>query len=1256
MPDGTIYKDFYANGAWQKRLSNESKVYLNATDEGNDVWQRRTTVTWLQDDQNATFQINPRVRQTVVSDGQNNRKTTIGYTAPFNLPDGSTAVLLGDVYEWDGATILRRSHTDYTDPASLNNAIVGLPAAQYVCDGAGLTTETACGDNSGSALVSKVTRLYDQPGAIDYQGAPTQHDQAYDSTTLAGRGNLTSVTRWDVTGQTPAVTTNMRYNTAGSLISTSDPAGHTNRLFYADDFSTDGNDTMNVSVVTMAYPTRLRHPDNNDPLTDGSKDTKLKYHYDLGARTRIEGPPPQDQTQGAVQTITYDAQGRVSQITSPQPDPQNANNTLYPYTRYIYGPNYVASFSSINTVAQYYWQSDAYSMTVFDGLGRAITAGSNNPGSSFGYRATSTKYDLMGRVWKQSNPAETNDSWVPSGPDDGAGWLYTTQTYDWKGRPLVTTNQDGTQKYATYTGCGCAGGEVVTLTDEVGRRQKVYSDVLGRQWKSEVLNWDGTVYDTTTSSFNARDQVTLIRQWAGAENGGAYQDTTFIYDGHGRLDTKHAPEQQVDAINSASTDHTTWTYNNDDTVNTTTDARRVIANFSYNNRHLVTGISYDRSNVPAGANVAATASVGFGYDAAGNRTLMSDGLGSTTYTYNQLSQMTSEARTFTGFGNFTISYGYNLAGNLNSITDPFAAQVGYNYDNAGRVSAVTGSGFGNISSYASNFQYRATGALKHLTFGSDGQTIDMSYNARLEPTNFISPNISLTYQYFDDGRLKYSHDNLDARFDRSYGFDHAGRMAQALSGAAARGEADTNNRPYKQDYTWDTWDNLTSRTGKHWSHNNIFFGSYVNNRKDGWQYDADGRNTVSNSLTSTYDAAGRLRQTSGPQRRNNPPLVLINDYDGDGQRVKKIEYGETFYLLRATVLGGAVLTEIYGTANQFYGQKQKGHVYVNGSELAEQYPSLGAAIFTPSEPSGMEHVGALGAQLDPLGNDVGEEDPYLPDNGGDPGFSYPHLGDMSDPGSGCVREGIPVPCSTLGKSRLSWWSALIPRFDRWLAARIDPRRTAPTFPTAQSQITLGQILRGGLQSSPIGRLFSPTAADLKRFVNPTFFSDPQNPTDDLNNFLKNNPGCAEFMEVLEAAEGGDHKFSFVDLREHPEVFQTKLGPVLSTATAYTDLEAKTIYFNRSFFDEDQKERGVIAFHERFIHGTLRISSHVSAAAALGLNPNYPPMKEPTFPLFTPESYKQSVRSRLRREYEGPNGPKDGVASDAITDWIRKGCK
>src|SRR5205085_8977433 len=138
---------------------------------------------------------------------------------------------------------------------------------------------------------------------------------------------------------------------------------------------------------------------------------------------------------------------------------------------------YTQSFATVNNIAD-----ELYSIEVVDGLGRVTGAAGNHPGSTGGYRSVMSIYDQVGRLWKQSNPTEINGDWVPVG-DDAAGFNYTQQTYDWKGRPLITTNPDSTTKEASYAGCGCAGGEVVTLTDEgtidagvaKRRQQKIYS-------------------------------------------------------------------------------------------------------------------------------------------------------------------------------------------------------------------------------------------------------------------------------------------------------------------------------------------------------------------------------------------------------------------------------------------------------------------------------------------------------------------------------------------------------------------------------------------------------------------------------------------------------------------------------------------------------------------------------------------------------------------------------------------------------------
>ena len=209
-----------------------------------------------------------------------------------------------------------------------------------------------------------------------------------------------------------------------------------------------------------------------------------------------------------------------------------------------------------------------------------------HPGSTGGWASTFVEYDILGRVKRQSVPTETDSSFTPAG-DDSAGPLWTYQKYDWKGRVIRKINTDGVDQTAlndsdiliSYEGCGCAGGQVTTIegelvprTDTTGnarRKQKVYEDILGRAFKTETFEWDGTtVYSTVTQSFNGRDQVLRTRQYAGSTSSSTYQDTTATFDGHGRLYQSHRPEQRDPSNNLK---YTTYNYNPDDSIQSVTD-------------------------------------------------------------------------------------------------------------------------------------------------------------------------------------------------------------------------------------------------------------------------------------------------------------------------------------------------------------------------------------------------------------------------------------------------------------------------------------------------------------------------------------------------------------------------------------------------------------------------------------------------------------------------------------------------------------
>lgn len=385
----------------------------------------------------------------------------------------------------------------------------------------------------------------------------------------------------------------------------------------------------------------------------------------------------------------------------------------------------------------------------------------------------------MGRAVQYTNPAEMTADWVATG-NDAAGWNWTYQSYDWQGRPRETINPGGSTRENTYGGCGCAGGQQVTARDERGRSTRTTMDVFGRLSKTEELNWNQTVYSTTNYAYNVRDQLTSITQ----QND---RVRSFTYDGHGRLASRITPEQGT----------TIYSYFADDQVHTVTDSRGATATFTYNTRRMLSGITFAASGA-----VAAAPNVSYSYDAAGNRTSTTDGLGTVSYIYNKFSRLTAETRTFTEVGSFALTYQYSLGGELTSVTNPSGSQVSYSYDRMGRLNSVAGSGPVSASSYVSSVSYRAFGAPKQISYGN-GRALTLSYNNRMALAGWDLPNpsgggnsenaLGYTYSYNqygegNTGRPDFANSLYDSRLDRAWAYDHVGRLTSAYTGKEANAD------------------------------------------------------------------------------------------------------------------------------------------------------------------------------------------------------------------------------------------------------------------------------------------------------------------------------------------------------------------------------------------------------------------------------------------------------------------------------------
>jgi YD repeat-containing protein len=895
VPDGTTYKEYFGATGWQRGLTLEMETWSNG------VRKKWTTSTWVNDNPSVSYWLNPRVVETNVYDEKGNQqRTTLAY-ADFGA--------VSDIREYNAppntSTVLRHTHIDYLRgtayTGNLNRRLTQLVTSQTVSDGNG-------------TLHSKVTYEYDLGGEyLIHQGPPVRHDTTkFGTSFVQGRGNMNRVRRWDVTDPNninKSSTTTIGYNTSGSMIFSRNPLNHESRLSYTDAFS----DT--VARNTLAYPTRMTDADNYS--------STIEYNYDIGAVTRTEDP------KGSAVVNTYDAIGRIERVT---------NQVNGAYTRYVYAPDHL-SIKSFTTVKDL--DSELYQITVFDGHGRARGIASEHPGSAGGYKAQYNEYDIMGRLARQSNLTETDEDWEPAG-DDAGGWAWRERTYDWQGRPTIMQNQDGTTRLMSYEGCGCAGGAKVVTIDEVGRRREQNYDVLGRMWRERTYHWGGSnetgIYTTTTNTYNILDQVTKTSVLDNAS--GVSQSTVTSYDGHGRLKTRQLPKY-LGSPQSA-TPYDSYQYNADDSLKLETDPRGATASYSYNKRGLVTSIGYGG---PSG--VAATPSVTFEYDEIGNRTLMDDGPGMVTYTYNEQNRLTSETRVIDRLSRyiyqttgqphqstFTIGYNYNLAGQLTQIQTPTGDAIEYTLDKSGRVTGVSGTPRDGITDYITDIKYRAFGAAKQVSYGYSNYTITTEYNSRMLISRIDDQaSFGVAYGYNFDGTVSTIEGLRDSArtLDRSLSYDHLGRTINTRSGSEA-GLGSTEPEQLKQHYIYDAFDHMTTRRGRYWytssseTIESAFTASYSNDRgmnvvdkgtAQNWEYDELGNIKRSLNSFGFYDlvdrnARGQAARTTFEFRPGEPTGGGEEYYyDGDGNLVLNYttfnSEGDRYYV-RSTVLSKNLLS------------------------------------------------------------------------------------------------------------------------------------------------------------------------------------------------------------------------------------------------------------------------------------------------------------------------------------------------------------
>ena len=380
------------------------------------------------------------------------------------------------------------------------------------------------------------------------------------------------------------------------------------------------------------------------------------------------------------------------------------------------------------------------------------------------------------------------------------------------------------------------------------------------------------------------------------------QVRTFEYDGLHRKTSQTLPESGT----------TTYAYTHSDgLLSSMTDARGVTTTYTYDAAHRLTGRSYTGGTPPV-----PTPAVSFTYDTRGNRTRMTDAMGTVRYSYDTMDRLTREARTLSGLtGTFTTGYGYDRKGNLTQVTYPSGRVVGYNYATGGgccnsRLDSVMDQT--TDTTLLSARTYQAFGGTLTQTLGN-GATQSFSYNSRLQLTRITAAagghtvmDFSYGYVSIDEngvttdentGRVRSRTDAVQSEHSATYDYDSIYRLEQVQGADESWGVS----------WTFDTWGNrltqapsglATSKVGTQ----TLGYTS-TTNRNTAFMYDAAGNQKTDGTHNYTFNAANQITQMDAG--------AAVYTYDGDGRRMKKTVGTETIYYFYAM----GVLVSEFSTTN-----------------------------------------------------------------------------------------------------------------------------------------------------------------------------------------------------------------------------------------------------------------------------------------------------------------------------------------------------
>jgi RHS repeat-associated protein len=782
-------------------------------------------------------------------------------------------------YDLSGVRIVTDSlgnETTYSTMAQIGSGLVSDRNGPTCSAGdssiATYTYDPATNDKLSQTIDGTTTQYgdYDLNGNPGYQieavGTPSERrtDYTYDS---RFHSKITSITEPSVhTGESKVTT--MEYDEFGNLIRRT-----------VDGFKPDG--TPVSRTVTFEYNGPYHQLSQIDgPRTDVSDITTFEYYADdpalyqhQGMLLRVTGP------EGIVlrDNLQYNGQRQLISETRPNGlvvtyDWEPNTDRLAAITETVDADSRTSSWTYLlSGEVETFTQADGSTLSYEYDEARRLVRIVDALGNYIDYNL-----DTEGNILNESI-YDPNDILAKS----------ITRSFDVYNRLDVMTQANESLDY-DYAADGTLAKEVNGNAIET---QYSYDEL--KRLTTTMGDANGTDPDTAASQtdldYDSQDNLAAVTDPLASV-------TTYTYDDLGNR------------VGRVSPDTGTATFIYDDAGNRiqTTDAKGQTFTFSYDARNRLTF-----SDAPGSDH-----DIQYTYDSCANgvgklcslsRGANSPQFNTTQYAYNGFGDVVSmdqDVQTDTALVGASLGITYDAAGRIQSITYPGNTSITYGYDLTGNVNQLTLDRGGLVTELINNVTYEPFGPLKALTLGNGlARSIDHDQAYRITAIN--DPVYDVAFSYDANGNILYQSRNVG---DLSTGYDTLDKLTTAT------GSLDSYA------YSYDRNANRLTDT--------------LNGTLTGYNYEP-----LSNRLTQVgldpviLDANGNTTQLRGMTLDYSPDnrLIAANDstysYNGIGERVLKTDISKTTVYQYG--LRGQLMAELNDS-----GQVEKAYIYFNSQPFA----------------------------------------------------------------------------------------------------------------------------------------------------------------------------------------------------------------------------------------------------------------------------------------------------------------------------------